>query len=438
MSSKFADVILLGDSDIQSRIIGKMCSNHSARFLEIKNLSDYLEDSPRGGMVIIDSNIFSENLSAAEAVQAVRQINNFCFLVTILSEDVTKDQAIFLKKSGVNMIIKSNELECISTISFAIDCSLNSCYAPFYSLVDNSPSRPEFSLFYFSTEQNLYVNSPPKTANLQGYFHRSQARLYKKYLNLIEIESEKKLPARCQANFLSVQNSFINFLSYIYDASQSTSYGEAQEILSDYRNECAELLESLISTPNFWELISALSVGETNTLLRAPTVAAYTGIFALHFGLDKIPELMMASLISDIGLLSMPPEITHKIRRREPLDLLEQKELEKVPQLSFDKMLLKKISIDNKSREIILSTHERADGTGYPRGIRGGNLSIESQLIRFAREFVDKNVPLFGETIPDPKLTIRSLILDAKPGTIYTESFLSLLSKNLIRPEVFG
>jgi hypothetical protein len=50
--------------------------------------------------------------------------------------------------------------------------------------------------------------------------------------------------------------------------------------------------------------------------------------------------------------------------------------------VAFD--ILKPIRLPKHTPEIILQHHERLDGTGYPRGLRGGDILLEARILAVA------------------------------------------------------
>ena len=62
--------------------------------------------------------------------------------------------------------------------------------------------------------------------------------------------------------------------------------------------------------------------------------------------------------------------------------------------------------------DMCLNHHERYDGTGYPRGIGGKNLSVYSQMCRLADEFDTLFSKLYGENEMQVNLVMKQLLKD--------------------------
>jgi HD-GYP domain-containing protein (c-di-GMP phosphodiesterase class II) len=86
----------------------------------------------------------------------------------------------------------------------------------------------------------------------------------------------------------------------------------------------------------------------------------------------------MASIIHDIGKISIPAEILSKPSR---LNDLEFNLIKGHPQVGFD--ILKK-NFPFPIPEIIIQHHERMDGSGYPLGLKGNDILIEARILAVA------------------------------------------------------
>lgn len=94
---------------------------------------------------------------------------------------------------------------------------------------------------------------------------------------------------------------------------------------------------------------------------------------------EKIEYIYLAGLIHDIGKLSVPLAILNF-----PGDLSEAETalVQMHPVTGHD--IIKEIKFPAALEKIILSHHERLDGSGYPNGLKGDEIPIESRIIAVA------------------------------------------------------
>lgn len=94
---------------------------------------------------------------------------------------------------------------------------------------------------------------------------------------------------------------------------------------------------------------------------------------------ERIDAIRMAGAIHDIGKISIPTEILSKPT---PLTEAEFEIIKKHPQVGYD--ILKNIKFPWPVAEIVLQHHERLDGSGYPKGLKGGQILIEARVLGVA------------------------------------------------------
>jgi len=96
---------------------------------------------------------------------------------------------------------------------------------------------------------------------------------------------------------------------------------------------------------------------------------------ALGLSADEITHLQRGALIHDIGKLAIPDEI---LLKPGALNDAERKMLEQHPALA--KEMLAQVSFLQPSLEVAYSHHERWDGLGYPRGLKGEEIPLCARI----------------------------------------------------------
>ena len=110
-------------------------------------------------------------------------------------------------------------------------------------------------------------------------------------------------------------------------------------------------------------------------------VADLAGAIAaeMHLPTDIIEGIRTAGVIHDIGKISVPAEILAKPGK------LSQKEFELIkdhPQTGYE--VLKDVEFPWPIAQIIHQHHEKLDGSGYPRGLKGEEVLLEARIITVA------------------------------------------------------
>ena len=94
---------------------------------------------------------------------------------------------------------------------------------------------------------------------------------------------------------------------------------------------------------------------------------------------DKIEGIRIASLVHDIGKISLPAEILNKPTK---LSETEYSLIKDHSQVGYD--ILKSIDFPWPIAQIVLQHHERLDGSGYPNKLKGDKILLEAKIIGVA------------------------------------------------------
>ncbi|HBC92755.1 MAG TPA: HD-GYP domain-containing protein [Pelotomaculum sp.] len=110
------------------------------------------------------------------------------------------------------------------------------------------------------------------------------------------------------------------------------------------------------------------------------TLSLMLGI-RLNYKKDKLLQLGTGCLLHDLGKTKVLPEILNKPG---VLDSAEFSEIKKHPLYGYKMLLDNNEDIDPESANIVLDHHEKYDGSGYPRGLKGQEISEMSVICAIA------------------------------------------------------
>ena len=94
---------------------------------------------------------------------------------------------------------------------------------------------------------------------------------------------------------------------------------------------------------------------------------------------NKVVDIYMAGELHDIGKIAVPMEILSKPAK---LNKSEYAIIQEHPQKCFD--ILSKIKFPSPLSEAVYQHHERLDGSGYPRGLKGNEVIMEARILAVA------------------------------------------------------
>jgi diguanylate cyclase (GGDEF)-like protein/PAS domain S-box-containing protein len=103
---------------------------------------------------------------------------------------------------------------------------------------------------------------------------------------------------------------------------------------------------------------------------------------AMNLEGHQIGEIVLLGMLHDIGKIGLNQNILNGNTR---LDEKEWNEIKKHPETGYH--ILKSVSEFSHIAEYVLCHHERPDGKGYPRGIKGENIPIQSRILSIAEAY---------------------------------------------------
>jgi putative nucleotidyltransferase with HDIG domain len=131
-------------------------------------------------------------------------------------------------------------------------------------------------------------------------------------------------------------------------------------------------------------LLSAIGAGESSMSEHAKRVSQHVlkGADALSLSKDEKQVIQYAAVLHDIGKLGRPDGMPDKSAN---LANEEQVSLDKHPVIGFN--MLKGLAFLQEASKFILYHHERHDGNGYPKGLKGNAIPLGARLIAVADAF---------------------------------------------------
>ncbi len=128
-------------------------------------------------------------------------------------------------------------------------------------------------------------------------------------------------------------------------------------------------------------LSAAVEMHDPYTAGHHERVAELARAMGWELGLDveSLEKLYIAALIHDVGKIGLPVEILGK---PSALERDEMKLIKMHPVLGYN--LVRKAGLPQPIPEVIYQHHERLDGSGYPRGLRGDEIIFEARILAVA------------------------------------------------------
>jgi len=126
---------------------------------------------------------------------------------------------------------------------------------------------------------------------------------------------------------------------------------------------------------------AAIDLRDNETAGHSQRVCRYSLEIARVMGWSdkQLGTLARGAYLHDIGKLGIPDGI---LLKPGPLTAQERKVMQQHVQIGFD--LVKDIPFLSDAAEIVLTHHERCDGMGYPRGLKGEEILLSARIFAVA------------------------------------------------------
>lgn len=148
--------------------------------------------------------------------------------------------------------------------------------------------------------------------------------------------------------------------------------------LDDVKPIVEDISSSVIRNPNALINVARLKTIDDYTYMHSVAVCAMMTALARQLGLDEesVAAAAQGGLLHDLGKASIPNQILNKEGK------LTDKEFSLVrlhPKQGYD-MLVGNDSVTEQALDIALHHHEKFDGTGYPDGLKGEEISLFARM----------------------------------------------------------
>jgi diguanylate cyclase (GGDEF)-like protein/putative nucleotidyltransferase with HDIG domain len=130
-------------------------------------------------------------------------------------------------------------------------------------------------------------------------------------------------------------------------------------------------------------LAEALDQRDTGTADHSQTVGRYCALIARELDIDepRVERIQIAGLLHDIGKIGLPDSI---LRKAGTLSDAERAQVRRHPELGAEIVRSEEFA---DIRAWIVAHHERPDGKGYPAGLSGEQIPLESRILAVADSY---------------------------------------------------
>lgn len=201
----------------------------------------------------------------------------------------------------------------------------------------------------------------------------------------LEINIEKRIQDECK--------------NLVKETIEKYSYC-ANEQLNEIVMVAEQIVKDILSEPEVMYNLSLVRDRSESTYSHSINVTALSVLIGLNMKLAKnrIRNLAIGALLHDIGMIYLPFDYGNILL--EQCDE-EKKKLIKKHVITGYSMVETQEWISNIAKDIILSHHEREDGSGYPMHLKKEKIRIETKIVALCDEFDSR---VYGNMVEQQKV----------------------------------
>lgn len=188
-----------------------------------------------------------------------------------------------------------------------------------------------------------------------------------------------------------------------------------------------EVIFDLLEQPEIMFNIEGVRQKSEGVYSHSLNVCTLSVFVALHLKLskEKVKEIGTGSLLHDIGISYLPFEYRDKAYH----DFTE-KELKEIKKhVIYGYSAIEKESwLSTTAKNIVLSHHERLDGSGYPFRVKGDKIPIETRIVAVCDEF-DRLV--YGNFARQMKVHEAIEYIVAQSGIQYDKNIIRIFNESI-------
>lgn len=215
-------------------------------------------------------------------------------------------------------------------------------------------------------------------------------------------------------------------LGYFTTSDSNLSLKQIQKNAEDYMYMQKTYAKPSIQRKAIDAVLKTLNEKDQLSEQHSKNVAKYAKRLAkkLNMNQQKIDMVETAALLHDVGKIIIHENILTSTKK---LTAEEYNEIKKHPEIGY--RILNSVPELSRISEIILYHHERIDGKGYPKGLKGEDIPYISKIISICDAFdAMVNVRLYREPLP---LEAAIKELKKNSNTQFDEKLVDVFVKNI-------
>ncbi|MBC8015961.1 MAG: HD-GYP domain-containing protein, partial [Sporomusaceae bacterium] len=206
----------------------------------------------------------------------------------------------------------------------------------------------------------------------------------------------------------------------ILTATMQRVHKEGSFALDPLSSIASDIVEELISQPDVTIHLTGIATYDDCTLSHSLNCSIYTALLArcCGFSIPQIKVITCGALLHDIGKIEIDKKILNKPDRLvdEEFAIMKQH-----PMHGFNLLTKKRLEVSSLVAHMAWQHHEKIDGSGYPRGLKGEEILGYARLLSITDVYdaITAHRPYRGAMRPEDAFNI----IQSGLGTSFDDTF---------------
>lgn len=181
--------------------------------------------------------------------------------------------------------------------------------------------------------------------------------------------------------FMEFQIDYTKKLSSVRDSFGSICQADGEIDVSELLSGTSELLSKASTTLGLLDMLHNMRQIDDSIYAHSMNVALISRTLGewLHFSKEDLALLTLCGMLHDIGKTALPQELLNK-----PGKYTEEEYARVQQHTLLGYKILKDLPLDVHVKRAALQHHERGDGSGYPQGLKDGEIDPFAQIVAIA------------------------------------------------------